>query len=267
MAENIDDESNHSSSNYYSHSIINDEGTPTETTADETTDNVAPAHGEALDGNPLAIDDTVSIVDSTASSLDGNNLQREDLGTADEPGLSFHEMQDSEAVRKLALLMSSRTSIFKKSNYERPKPEHFVVKKEVVQLEAYGLDIDTLRSWQIDQSKGVLDMEDTRQEYALARMKGFMMAVILIVRIQSWWRMLRIKEKFAAWRAERKAVRRHVFRSWKQYFLSEKMRTKIICGKPFDAWAQDVCACALICLLPFSQNYSFDLILFPLICR
>ncbi len=64
------------------------------------------------------------------------------------------------------------------------------------------MDLVKLRNWSIEAETAKLSSETFRQEFALSKMKGFMHAILHIVKLQNWWRMLRSKAKFAEWRCD-----------------------------------------------------------------
>ena len=146
------------------------------------------------------------------------------------------DMRESETIQKLAAMIGKKDTEKKKE----AQVKEVVRKATPVEKSTYGMDLAKLRSWSREAESEKLASEIFRQEFALNKMKGFMHAILHIVRLQNWWRMLRAKAKFAQWRAERNEMKLKFFRGWKIYFRAEKMRNMIMCGKPFKAWTQEI---------------------------
>ena len=146
------------------------------------------------------------------------------------------DMRDSETIQKLAAMIAKKGT--EKKNEVQVKA---VIKKSTpIEKSTYGMDLAKLRAWSREEENEKLSSESFRQEFALDKMKGFMHAILHIVKLQNWWRMLRSKAKFAEWRAERNEIKEKFFCAWKIYFRAEKMRHMILCGKPFHAWTQEI---------------------------
>jgi hypothetical protein len=177
---------------------------------------------------------STSVDESLVESLEST----EATSLANEEELA--KLKESQTVQRLAELMKKPTMKIPQQKKKTPTPTHVVAPREVIQREDYGIDLKKLRAWNSELAAEQLGSEEYRQEYALAKMKGFMNAIIEIVRLQSWWRMLQIKATFKEWREERNAVRRYFFSAWKQYSGSENLRRRILVGKPFHDWAQEV---------------------------
>lgn len=169
-------------------------------------------------------------------------------------------LKESDTVQRLAaLMMKPAMKIESKKKSISMSSTRTLVPRETIEREDYGLDLKKLRSWNTQVATEQMKSEDYRQEYALAKMKGFMVAIIEIVRIQSWWRMLRIKATFKEWREERNAIRRYFFVAWKQYSGSENLRRRILVGKPFSAWVQEVSPVSIY--LSINRSIFFSLII------
>lgn len=89
--------------------------------------------------------------------------------------------------------------------------------------ETFGLDVRQLKVWNQMRIQQQLDTEIVKQEIAVARVRGFLDAIASVVRLQSWWRMIRVRRKYEEWLVERRAVRRKYYRSWKIFWRSERM--------------------------------------------
>jgi hypothetical protein len=175
---------------------------------------------------------------SVSVSIDNSQMTLEESEEARE---NLALLKESDTVQRLAELMKKPVlKIEKKKKSVSTSSTRTLVPREAIERADYGLDLKKLRSWNAQLVTEQMNSEDYRQEYALAKMKGFMVAIIEIVRIQSWWRMLRIKETFKEWREERNAIRRYFFVAWKQYSGSENLRRRILVGKPFLSWVQEV---------------------------
>ncbi len=121
-----------------------------------------------------------------------------------------------------------------------PKPAKPAKERATIVREDYGLDIKKLRTWTNESNTLMLQREDVKQEVAVQRMKKFMDAIVEANRIQSWWRMLNVRWTFRRWREERNEIRNLFFRAWKNEWLSEKMRIRVIGGTVFQAWAEEM---------------------------
>lgn len=97
-----------------------------------------------------------------------------------------------------------------------------IVSKQIV-LETYGLDLKTLRSWAGAKQKEMLKQEEYLQEMAVAKVHGFVHAIYMIVRLQTWWRMMKIRCMFRVHRRERIVTKRKFYLAWKRFWKSEKM--------------------------------------------
>ena len=169
-------------------------------------------------------------------SLDSTTVSLDDDASANTVTKKLLDMKQSETIQKLASMIGKKV----------PEKKKEVQVKEVVrnttpvEKSTYGMDLGKLRAWSQDEENEKLVSEMYRQEFALSKMKGFMHAILLIVKLQNWWRMLRAKAKFAEWRAERNEMKQRFYRGWKIYFRAEKMRNMIMCGKPLKAWIQEI---------------------------
>jgi len=107
--------------------------------------------------------------------------------------------------------------------------------------EDYGLSMRTLKRWSQERQTELLNQEESKQNAAIAKVRGFMLAVgsenktqnlykltllivlVTVVKIQSWWRMQVMKAKFQAYRQERNSIKCDFFTAWKRHCKAEKM--------------------------------------------
>ena len=113
------------------------------------------------------------------------------------------------------------------------------IKIEKPKREDYGIKLNKLKGWQDERDKMVMLREEARQEVAVARVRGFLDAMRMLRRLQSWWRMMTFKMEFKAFRNARLAIKRKFYTGWKQYWQAEHMFLYHRLGKPFDAWASE----------------------------
>lgn len=74
----------------------------------------------------------------------------------------------------------------------------------------------------------------------MGKLRAFMDAIVMIVRLQSWWRMMRWGKTFREYRKERRYMKRRFFVGWKAYMTSLRMAMHNRVGKPFLAWKAEV---------------------------
>lgn len=60
----------------------------------------------------------------------------------------------------------------------------------------------------------------------------WMMMIITasVIRLQSWWRMIRVRKKYRAWLADRLGIKRKYYRSWCIFWKSERMHSVRVLG-------------------------------------
>lgn len=104
----------------------------------------------------------------------------------------------------------------------------------------YGLKMSKLRQWNLERTKDLEQKEESLQLLAVSKVRGFMDAVVVIVRLQSWVRMIKHRNIFLAYRAERAACRKKYFKAWKLHMLGQQMRLQNVIGKPFRGWQGEV---------------------------
>lgn len=104
----------------------------------------------------------------------------------------------------------------------------------------YGLKLDKLRDWKAERTRELEQREESLQEMAVAKVRGFMDAVLIIVKLQSWIRMIKPRRKYYLYRLERIVIRRKFFYGWKRYVKGQLMRLHYVIGKPFRAWKEEV---------------------------
>jgi hypothetical protein len=166
---------------------------------------------------------------------------RDDIEADDvEEGLSLQklsEIENSETVKRLASLFQGVKMPDKQAKMKIRDKGPIPTK---ISKEDYGLDIRKLKNWSREINDERLQGEEAKQEFALAQMKSFVDAIGYLVKIQTWWRKIRIQAQFKRWKADRNIIRSRFFGGWKTYYYAEKMRNNIVCGKPFRAWMNDV---------------------------
>ena len=212
-----------------------------ENTAYESIDDIAGLLGV----EPCIVFDFAEAVIPYAFDAPNDDNLRDDgehLSEDDEHSAAAEEMKkdNSEILLKMSLLMQnmSKKQPQAKQTYQRSPMN--AVKLEKVKREDYGLDISAMKKWQEIRQKKLMDEEEHRQEIAVARVRGFLDAIRMLTRLQSWWRMMQFKIEFRAFRNERLAVKRKVYVAWKQYWKAEHMFLYQRLGKIFELWAAEV---------------------------
>lgn len=89
--------------------------------------------------------------------------------------------------------------------------------------QTYGLDIAQLRNWSQDRLQAQLDTEMAKQEIAVTKVRQFLDAIVTVVKLQSWWRMIRIRRQFFAVMNERRLLKKRCYRGWKIFWKSERL--------------------------------------------
>ncbi len=89
--------------------------------------------------------------------------------------------------------------------------------------QTYGLDIKQLKQWSHDRLQAQLDTEMAKQEIAVTKVRSFLDAIMTIVRLQSWWRMIRVRRQFNEIMNGRYLQKKRCYRSWKIYWRSERL--------------------------------------------
>lgn len=87
----------------------------------------------------------------------------------------------------------------------------------------YGLNLGLLRKWQKDKKEEILSSEEAKQEIAVSKVRGFLDAVGSVVRIQSWWRMLKPYHAFLALKQAQRESKALYFRALRLYWKSERL--------------------------------------------
>lgn len=113
----------------------------------------------------------------------------------------------------------------------------FKVKIEKLPREDYGLDLSKMKSWVEARNERLAKQESYIQEMAIGRVRGFLDAVRMVTRLQTWWRMITFRKEFAEFRATRLVVKEKFFVAWKRQWVADKMHLYQSLGKPFEAWA------------------------------
>ena len=139
-------------------------------------------------------------------------------------------------------IISKFANMFKKQQTEeikqkRQKPIESYTKPT---RENYGLNINRLKKWNEKKILMKTLEDENRQELALYKVKRFMDAIFIIIKLQSWWRMHREMMRYEVWRAERRKIKRLYYAAWKRQVKAEKSYLYQVLGKPFEAWATEV---------------------------
>jgi hypothetical protein len=93
----------------------------------------------------------------------------------------------------------------------------------IAQRTDYGLNLSRLITWSADQTRSVLSGEEAMQKKALAKVHGFFRAVKSALRIQAWYRMMKLRIAFKCHREKRLSVKRQFFRGWKIFTTAQRM--------------------------------------------
>ena len=89
--------------------------------------------------------------------------------------------------------------------------------------QTYGLDLKQLRQWSQDRLQEQLDTEMAKQEIAVAKVRAFLDAIVTNVKLQSWWRMMRVRMQYYEIMNQRRMLKKRCYRSLKIYWKSERM--------------------------------------------
>jgi hypothetical protein len=110
-----------------------------------------------------------------------------------------------------------------------------------IERETYGLNISQLREWSKNRMKEELTTEMAKQQIAVSKVRDFLDAIATVVRLQSWWRMMKMRKMFFQIIEERRERKKLYFRAFKIYWQSEKLRYYHLFGKFFLAWKEESC--------------------------
>jgi hypothetical protein len=77
-----------------------------------------------------------------------------------------------------------------------------------------GINLNKLKGWSKKEIQSQLMNEEARQELALMKMKSIVISNSMIVRLQSWWRMMRCRVTYFKYRRERFSFLFAYFRGW-----------------------------------------------------
>ena len=210
---------------------------------------VFPSGAPTIPAHLLYIDDLSQSIDSLGGSS-GQNLDSVDddfddddvpdnplnLGSSrtvimDKVAKLFSQVQSGDMVAAAApqprVTLTNRAKI-DMSKFEKPP------------VEMYGLNLTQLKQWSIAQRQKLLEEEESKQEVALSKVRGFMEAITKLTKIQSWWRMMGWKKTFNEYRNGRIKIKRDFFGAWRRDIITEKMFLNQVIGKPFHAWASEV---------------------------
>lgn len=105
--------------------------------------------------------------------------------------------------------------------------------------ETFGLNLHRLRKWKQVMIDKQLSTELAKQQIAVAKVRTFLDAITMVVKIQSWWRMVKVRQFFYEYQWHRLQTKYDYFRAWKLYRKSEEMRQFNMFGKFFNAWKNE----------------------------
>ena len=163
-------------------------------------------------------------------------------------GASEEELRRVQLLKEQNAAMLARMSKLmagireKKDEVEDNGEEEEVVEAPRVERlprEDYGLDLKRMKQWVDARNDSLMKQEEYLQEMAVSRVRGFLDAVRMVTRLQTWFRMMKFRKEFSAFRKKRLAVKDIFFVAWKRMWKSEKLFMWQIIGKPFEAWATE----------------------------
>ena len=207
---------------------------------------LAPADLNTIAGIASALDVDVQSVFAFSDQVipfafeSGGDIETENFIDEEQSKIDDMKVQNAAILEKMSNLMKNMSQKPVEAPKVRQKQEDTLLKVEKVMREDYGLDINQMKEWQDEHRQKLLDEEEHRQEIAVARVRGFLDAIRMLTKIQSWWRMMTFKIEFRAFRNARLAIKRKYYNGWKQHWKAEHLFLYQILGKPFEAWAAEV---------------------------
>jgi len=172
-------------------------------------------------------------------ALDKEGEEEQKFIDEEQAKIDTMKLQNAAILEKMSNLMMNMSRLAKEEPLERKRPEE-PVKVHKVKREDYGLNIIQMKSWQDTYRQSLMNEESHRQEIAVARVRGFLDAIRMLTRLQSWWRMMTFKIQFRNFRNGRLTIKRKFYTGWKQHWRAEHLYLYHILGKPFEAWAAEV---------------------------
>lgn len=100
-----------------------------------------------------------------------------------------------------------------------------------------GVNIIRLQEWRADHRNARMDEEDCRQEIALAKMKTQVVANSMVIRLQSWARMMKCRYEFLEYIGEKVYFKWRFFRGWYVTVRTERLYRRSFIYRPFVEWA------------------------------
>lgn len=103
----------------------------------------------------------------------------------------------------------------------------------------HGVDILRLQEWRQDQRRALMEEEGSQQEAALASMKKQVNATAMVVRLQSWARMLTCHKHFLVVQADKSNFKWLFFYHWYAYTRAEFLYRRHLLARPLREWANE----------------------------
>jgi hypothetical protein len=102
-----------------------------------------------------------------------------------------------------------------------------------------GVNILRLQEWRSEQKQQRLSEEECQQEMALAQMKKQVNANSMVVRLQSWARMLARRKEFRVVLSEKANFKWMFFYAWYAYTRAEFLYRRHILARPLREWQNE----------------------------
>jgi hypothetical protein len=112
--------------------------------------------------------------------------------------------------------------------FDRPHPQQ------------YGVNLKKLKDWSTQKTETVVNQEESQQEIALTKVKDFMKAMRMLVKMQAWFRMLKWKHLFEVHLEKLKQIKKAFFFAWKVFQVAAKRNFGVRVGRLFYAWREEV---------------------------
>ena len=103
----------------------------------------------------------------------------------------------------------------------------------------HGVDVLRLQEWRQGQRDAQMSEEDCQQEAALAKMKKQVNATAMVVRLQSWTRMLKCHKHFLVVQADKSNFKWLFFHAWYAYTRAEFLFRRHLLARPLREWANE----------------------------
>lgn len=200
-----------------------------------------------MNPSSLLIDNTDYLSDSLSNNeIDNDNnseiervLSKEEIELKKKTDeIYLQKLSKNNAVKNLAAMFAKKPIAVEANFKSKTKVDMSKFAKPT--KSDYGLKLQILKEWKEERSKELSQREESLQEMAVARVRGFMDAVMIIVKLQSWFRMMKHRKKYYLYRKELQILRSKYFYGWKRYVKAQLMRLQTVIGKPFRAWVNEV---------------------------